>query len=259
MSEYKKEIGAAVTIALIGALSLAIFASSTFPLLPSTSTTTSQVYAPSPSKTETSSITLSTTNGNVSVPHPFTLANLTTAVDAFWASPQVLQYIGHVYSYSVGNFSTSRNGTLTFIETRVVTTQTVVGNWTTGYTVSYTGINELNVTVQFTPPSIYIVTKVGVSSLPDQNDAQAISFNSQQKQVIQVAVSNSTVKHFTSQVSYYVGSVSQIPFAQGNSTNAGDYVVALFQANGSRFMDVWVNQGITTVLNIYIGNRTVNY
>lgn len=186
-------------------------------------------------------------------------AILIAAVDAFWASPEVLQYIGHAYSYSVGNFSTSRNGTLTFVGTCVITTQTVVGNWTTGYAVSYTGIKELNVTVGFTPPSTYTVTSVGASSLPDQNDAQAISFNSQQKQVIQVAVSNSTVKHFTSQVSYYIGSVSQIPFAQGNSTNAGDYVVALFQANGSRFMDVWVNQSITTVLNIYTGNRTVDY
>jgi hypothetical protein len=257
LSEYKKEIGAAVTIALVGALSLAILASSTFPLQPST--TTSQAYAPGPSKTETASIAISTTNGNVSVPHPIAASNFTEAVDAFWASPQVLQYIGHAYSYSVGNFSTSSNGTLTFIGTRVVTTQTVVGNWTTGYTVSYTGIKELNVTVQFTPPSIYIVTNVGVSSLPDQNDAQAISFNSQQQQVIQVAVSNSTVKHFTSQVSYYVESVSQIPFAQGNSTNAGDYVVSLFQANGSRFMDVWVNQSITTVFTIYTGNRTMDY
>jgi hypothetical protein len=259
LSEYKKEIGAAVTIALVGALSLAILASSTFPLQPSTSTTTSQVYVPGPSKTETSSMAISTTNGNVSVPHPIAAANLTMAVDAFWASPQVLQYIGHAYSYSVGNFSTSRNGTLTFVGTRVITTQTVVGNWTTGYTISYTGIKELNATVRFTPPSIYVVTNVGVASLPDQNDAQAISFNSQQKQVIQVALSNSTVKHLVSQVSYYVESVSQIPFAQGNSTNAGDYVVTLFQANGSRFMDVWVNQSITTVLNIYTGNRTMDF
>jgi hypothetical protein len=202
---------------------------------------------------------ISTANGNVSVPFSYSASNFTEAIDAYWASPQVLQYIGHAYSYSVGNFSTSRNGTLTVVGTRVITTQTVVGNWTTGYTLSYTGIKELNVTVRFTPPSTYTVTTVGVSSLPDQNDAQVISFNSQQKQVIQVALSNSTVKHFTSQVSYYVESVSQIPFAQGNSTNAGDYVVSLFQANGSRFMDVWVNQSITTVFAIYTGNRTMDY
>src|SRR5438309_6245254 len=38
MSEYKKQVGIAVTVALVGALSLATFASLSFPLQPSPST-----------------------------------------------------------------------------------------------------------------------------------------------------------------------------------------------------------------------------
>ena len=142
-------------------------------------------------------------------------------------------------------------GDLITVLLNVTGSQSVIGNWSTGYTVSYTGIRALNATVEFIAPSTYDIIAVGVTNLPNQT--QSIAFSPQQKQVIQVALSNSTVGELMGQSSYYVDSVMEFPLANG--TYAGDYFLQLYQLNGTKNIGVFVNGASTAVVDAYTDTR----
>jgi len=69
----------------------------------------------------------------------------------------------------------------------VIGTQSVTGNWTTGYTITYSGIKTLAVAALFTAPDTYELTGVGVTILPNQTES--ISFGFQQQKAIATVVS----------------------------------------------------------------------
>ncbi len=121
--------------------------------------------------------------------------------------------------------------------------QTVAGNWTTGYTVTLTGRQIFNVTVQYTKPSTYNVTRVTATNLADQSSQ--ISFDSTQKQAIGVALANSTVKADISGMAYFVGFAN----SQVNRSVSG-YWVQIGQVNGYRIVGVLVNSDLTDVLKV---------
>src|SRR6202035_3395252 len=102
-----------------------------------------------------------------------------------------------IYSALSPYLQGSYNATLVYFKPRnsdyfqfgifnVTGVQSVTGNWTTGYNVAYTHNELINVS------AAGVVTHVAVYPLPDRN--YTISYSSQQQQVIQIALSNSTVR-----------------------------------------------------------------
>jgi hypothetical protein len=284
MSEYRKQIGVAVLIALVGAFSFAILANYSFPTQPgvttgihnsstasispgpTVTTTTSGSESASTGLTTTTVITLPPTssptqNGTTVYPVANDGVNFTEAVLAAQNSPAVQGYISKAYSYSVeqaylGKSEPSLGGpVLVFVTFNVTAGRSVSGNWTTGYSITYSGRAFLNATVEFTAPSTYQVTNLAVANLPSAN--QSVSFTSQQQRVIQVALSNSTVKQYTTQSEYYVQSVTYFPPNSGNETFAGDYLVYIGQVNGSCVIGIFVNPNTNSVVTTYNDTRMV--
>jgi hypothetical protein len=278
LSEYKKQAGVAVTIALIGAFGLAIFASYSFPVQPGTITTTPHSTStvsilPGPTVTTTSeSQTVSTgsttttvitlpptsTNGQngTSIPVVSNGVNISEAVSVALNSPAVQGYVANAFSNSVEQaYSSSSDPSLIFVTFNVTSSRGISGNWTTGYSLTYSGRAILNTTIQYTAPSTYQVTNLAVTNLPAYT--QSISFTSQQQQIIEVALSNSTVKQYTAQSEYYVQSVTYFPPNSGNQTFAGDYLVYIDQVNGSCAIGIFVNPNTNAVVTTYSDTRMV--
>ena len=272
MSEYKGRVGIAVTIALIGAFSLAILANYSFPAQPgeistashssstasiapgaTVTTTTSSESVPTGSST-TTIITLpptsTLTQNGTSLPIANDGINFTEVDSVAFSSPSVQAYwnknVNSTQGYGVGPVVRGQDGSsLVFVTFSVTDSRAISGNWTSEYSLTYSQRFNLNVTVEFTPPSAYQVINVGIQDLPNFN--QSISFTSQQMQIIHVALSNSTVKQYTAQSEYYVQSVTYFPNS-GNETFAGDYQVNIGQANGSCEIQIFVNPTTNSVV-----------
>jgi hypothetical protein len=144
---------------------------------------------------------------------------------------------------------------LVFVTFSVTDSRAISGNWTSEYSLTYSQRFNINVTVEFTAPSTYQVINVGIKDLP--NFSQSISFTSQQMQIIQVALSNSTVRQITAQSEYYVQSVTYFPPNSGNETFAGDYLVYIGQVNTSCVIGIFVNPTTDTVVTTYGETQTV--
>ena len=167
-------------------------------------------------------------------------------------SSLVQSYISTAYSYDVATLGSSpSNPNLIILTVNVTVSLVVQGNWTTGYDLSYTGVKTLNATVQFIPPASYVLTGVSVANLPDVNES--IAFDSQQQAVIGVALSNTTVRGLLGSGPFYVASVTPVPIANG--TYQSDFFTYLYQVNGTRTVGVFVNSGITAVVNAYTDTR----
>jgi hypothetical protein len=166
-------------------------------------------------------------------------------------SPAVQAYVKTAYSYTIGISTRSDNPNVASVILNVTGTQTVTGNWTTGYIISYRGLRALNVTVVLTSPSSYEVTNIRVVMLA--NRSESVAFSPQQRTVIQVALSSSAVAQLTGQSPYYVESVTQFPITNG--TYAGDYFALLYQLNGTRIVGVFVNTSATAVVDSYADTR----
>jgi hypothetical protein len=272
MSEYRKQMGVAVTIAIIGALSLAIVANYSFPAqqggtatATQSSSTVSAIPGPTVTTTTSGSETVTTSSTTVTtLPPSSTLTqnattvypvanngvNFTEAVSVAFSSPSVQGYwnknVNSTQGYGVGPVVKGQDGSsLVFVTFSVTDGRAISGNWSSEYSLTYSQRFNLNVTVEFTPPSAYQVINVGIQDLPNFN--QSISFTSQQMQIIQVALSNSTIKQYTAQSEYYVQSVTFFPNS-GNETFAGDYQVNIGQVNGSCEIQVFVNPTTNSVV-----------
>lgn len=160
-------------------------------------------------------------------------------------SSEVKPHVTNAYYYFIMRYGAASpsNGTQLFADIYVVGAQTVAGNWTTGYTVTLTGRQILNVTVQYAKPSTYNVTGVTVTNLADQSNQN--SFDETQKQAIGVALANSTVKADISGMAYFVGFAD----SQVNSSASG-YWVQISQVNGYRSVGVLVNSDLMEVLKV---------
>lgn len=156
-------------------------------------------------------------------------------------SPEVLSYVKPAYTYDLNIVQDPFATNLANALINITETQSVSGNWTGGYQVTYSGIIMLNATVQFAAPNNYQLISVGVTNLP--NKTYSINYTSQQQRIIQVALSNSTVESLVSNLSaYYVNEVSGLV---GNGT--GFYYVSIPQVDGPKAVVVYVNAAMTAV------------
>lgn len=156
------------------------------------------------------------------------------------------------YTFNISQTGTNRPYNETFVSNIIgVLRMTLSGNWTTGYILTYSP-SELNVTVQYTPPSTYYPV-IFFSSHNGTIFQQTIRFNSTQQKAISIALANSTVKSSLSQFPYFVDDSFRFP--SGNSTYGGDYLVWFFQSNGPKILGVFVNMNLGTVASQYTSSR----
>ena len=282
MAEYKRKASLAVTLAIVGALAMAGASVYLFPsssgggilrpgnaLMGTTTDPQSTSLATSTSITTTFFDWTSTSFMFTTSYQSTTFSPVTTTsagwdpgqlINATLNSPEVQSYIKTAYSYEIFRESASTGDpNLVTVIINVTGSQRVTGNWTSGYTVSYTGIRTLNVTVRFTAPSTFSIAGVGVVSFPDRSES-IVSYSSQQQQVIGVVLSNDTVRSDMTNYGlspFYVENVTVFPI--GNETYGGDYFALVSQVNGPRFMGVWVNAGITAVVNSYEDSTTAQW
>ena len=264
MAEHRKEIGIAVTMAVVLAVALGAAAVYVFPSNFTSTVTKTGISTTTTVSTSTTEITLPVTSSTSEVIQTSTSGSSaqTTSPSTTWEPGQVVGlvlnsstvqlYISSAYSYDiVGVVPTASNPDLIAVTVNITGTQSVSGNYSTGYTVTYTGIETLKAEVQFTAPSSYALDNVAVTALPDMS--QTISYNTTQLQVIQVALSNSTVKGLIGTQTFYVQSVTPV---LPNGTYTGDYFAFLSQINGIKEIGVFVNGGMTAVVNSYTDSRT---
>src|SRR5208282_3859874 len=165
-------------------------------------------------------------------------------VSAVTNSSEVKPHVTNAYYYFVMRYgAASPDGTQLFADVYVVGAQTVTGNWTTGYTMTYAERQIFNATVQYAEPSTYTVTEVAVTNLANQSYQN--SFNATQKQAIGVALANSTVKaDIGGMVPYFV------TFADSQVNGTLGYWVQISQVNGYKNLGVLVNSDLTEVSEV---------
>ena len=241
MTEYRKQSALTAAVAVI--IVLAMAGTSVY-LFPSGSTT------PNSSTTTTSlslRTTITSTTGVVGAGW-----NYYALASAIYNSSEVKPHITGVYYYGIPDYAPPTDPN-PYAEVYVVAAQVISGNWTTGYTVTYTGRQTLNVTVKFTYPSTYNVTGMVVTNLADKSSQ--ISFNATQRQAIQTALENSTVKADLSGMPYYVYHAFATPNPNGTGTA---YWVQIAQVNGYKVVQIQVNPALTEVLDVMIFTESLN-
>jgi len=176
------------------------------------------------------------------------------AVNLTLYSPVVLSLIRNAYSYAVDcctSSSSSLNGESSIYMTIYVTeSQGVSGNWTSGYLVTDSGIETINVTARFTEPASYQLASVNATALPERS--YSITYTPLQQEIIGAALANSTVNGYIISDGlspYYIGNVTA--FYAGNATYGGDYFLTFLQADGPRFIGVFVNSTTMQVVRVY--------
>ena len=247
MTEYRKQSALTVAVAVVVVLVMAGASVYLFPSGPGTTTTgvstNSSITTALGSSTATTSVGLRTTTTSTTgiVGAGWNYFDLSSAV---YNSSEVKPHIADVYYYDTVAFA-APNDSNPYVEVYVVGAQVVSGNWTTGYTVTYTGRQVFNVTVHFTRPSTYNVTGTVETNLADQSSQ--ISFNATQRQAIQTALENSTVKADLSGMQYYVYHAFATPNPNGTGTV---YVIQIAQVNGYKAVQIEENSTLTEVLNV---------
>ena len=175
-------------------------------------------------------------------------------------SPQVQAFIKNAYDYHRVYY---RTGIGTEDETdeilNVTGRQVVTGNWTSAYLMSYVDNHLLNVTVAPTAQSMYDVTHISVYNLPDRN--YSVTFTALQRQVINGALSNSTVRSLMVGGPYYVRYVSPLenntvtgpPNSSGNNTVAipDSYFVQFNLVNGTAYVSAYLDKNFTAVASAF--------
>jgi hypothetical protein len=166
-------------------------------------------------------------------------------------SPGVQAYIQDAYNYSFFIAQTGASPVLVSNVINVIGIQVVSGNWSTQYTITYSHISILNVTVQYTPPGGYQIIHIGVQNYTDV--LSAINFTSADRQAIAWAATNSTIKSYLAANPSYVAGAYLFP--SGNKTFGGDYLVTFDQLNGTKMLGVFVNPANWQVVAAYPGSR----
>ncbi len=165
-------------------------------------------------------------------------------------SQQVLAFIKGAYEYHLVYFAFSKAyANVMYAILNVTGSQVVTGNWTTGYQVSYVGDKLLNVTVIQVIPSHYQVTHLSSYSLPDRNST--VTYTPQQRDAIQVALSDPKSKSLMVAAPYYVEFVG----SSGNGTLVGTYFIQLYQVDGTGVVGAFVNPSTDSVVSTYSEQR----
>ncbi len=260
---------AAVVLATAGAGAVLFYASLSGANGPTTTTRTITWNATTHPSTTTylpptgisSSITTITTTYS-----PLPANSTTTSGSTGWQEWAVLnatlgyyktqEYIHDAWNYTFNVVQTATNGNLVFIADYVtaIGPLKVTGNWSTGYTLNYTRSSWMNVTVQYTPGSNYYPV-VFFNGHNGTGVLENIQFNATQQKAISIALASSATKSFTSQYPTFVDAAWLFP--SGNSTFGGDYLVSVFQINGPRILDAFVNFSTGTVVSTYNSTRAI--
>jgi hypothetical protein len=121
----------------------------------------------------------------------------------------------------------------------------VSGNWTSQYLVTYSNNTLITAEVSFS----YQIISLNVTKLPDLTQGP-ISYTPEQQQVIQVALTNSTVRQMTSGITYFVSYFYHFGSCC-NQTYPNDYYVVLNQVNGPLSWGIYLNSNANQVIGVY--------
>jgi len=170
------------------------------------------------------------------------------ALGTFLNSSEVESYLRGAFAY---NWEYASRDSCTswlppIVKVNVTGFQSVTGNWSTGYLVTYGNGTLLRGEVS----SSYEVVNFTAAKLPDLT--QSISFAPQQQQVIALALSNSTVRSYLAGTDYFAASIYP-PAPSGNQTVSNRYVLYFDQVNGGAVVGVFVNSGVTQVVGVFKG------
>ena len=163
---------------------------------------------------------------------------------------QVLPFIAAAYEYHLVYFAHSTaNSNVMYAVLNVTGRQVVAGNYSAGYQVSYAGNKLLNVTFLKVASKHFDVTHVSSYSLPDRNESVAYSLL--QGTAIRVALSDSNVTSLMGGQQYYAKFVG----STGNVTAVGNYLVQLYQVNGTGIVGAFVNLSLGSVVSSFYQER----
>lgn len=257
MAEYKREITSAAVAAIVVVIVLAS-AVSYLPLGTNPTTSTQLPAAVSTGTTQTTSLgvitttttmgsqpTVTTTYSGCVALQPIDEGKL---IGTVLNSSAVTQYTKTSFSYNW--WYESRESCTSelppIVKVNVTGSQNVNGNWTSQYLVTYSNNTLITAEVSFS----YQITSMNATKLPDLVQGP-ISYTAQQQQVIEVALSNSTVRQITSGITYYVPYFYHFSSSSGNQTYANDYYVVLNQVNGPLSIGIYLNSNASQVIGVY--------
>ena len=269
MRLFSGGVSRGVSAATVAAVVLvATVAASAFVLYPSLTGSSGKGSTGStlPNVNYTSTITLFTTFSPYTTTSYVTTANSSTISPGWqeWAVANATlgyyktqQYIHNAWNYTFSIHQTGVNPPYneTFIADYVSALGLqVAGNWTTGYVLNYYP-SELNVSIQYTPPSTYYPV-VFFNARNSTSFQESIQFNATQQRAISIALANSTVGSYVKNNmtgAFFVD--GSFLFPAGNKTFGGDYLVWLFQENGPSILGVFVNMSSGAVVSTYQDSR----
>jgi len=257
MAEYRRE----VTLATVAALAVVVVLASAVVYLPlaTNQTTVTSTSTGSTLTTITTSlgvITTTTTMGGYTIVTTSTTPNggcppqtidegkvIGTVLNSSEVASYTKTSFAYDWLYETGDSCTGELPPV--VQVNVTGSQSVSGNWTSQYFVTYS--NNTLITAEVS--SSYQITSLNVTKLPDVTQGP-VSYDAQQQQVIGVAVSSSTVRQMTSGVAYYVPYFYHFG-GSGNQTYANDYYVVLNQVNGPLSWGIYINSNATQVIGAF--------
>lgn len=169
--------------------------------------------------------------------------------NATLASKQVLPLIKTAYDYHLVYLDNStRLAGVMYAVLNVTGSQQVTGNWTSGYSISYSGNRLLNITVLHVIGSVYQVSHVSSYPLPSRNTS--LAYSAQQEQAIQVALANSTVTSLMGTKPYYVELAAPTGGPSGPT-----FVVQFYQVDGPGTIGAFIDVGLDKVTGSFTLQR----
>ena len=173
-----------------------------------------------------------------------------TLMNATLASRQLQHFIKQAYEYHLVYFGSSKTDRrVTYAVLNVTGTESVKGNWSTGYLVSYLGNYLVNATVTYTGGSNYAVTHVSSYALPDRD--RTIAYDLEEVSIIRTALADPLVVSLMGGQQYYAEFVGP----DGSGTDAGSRVVQFYQVNGTGTVSAFVNTAESTIFSTFAIQR----
>ncbi len=255
MAEYKKE----VTVATVAAIAVVIALASAVAYLPLVTTPTTGSQTPgstSTGSTQTSlgvitttytlggGPTITTTYGGCIALQPIDEGKV---IGTVLNSSQVTPYTKTSFSYDwwYESRETCTGELPPIVKLNITGSMSVTGNWTSQYLATYSNNTLITAEVSFS----YQIISLNVTKLPDLTQGP-ISYTPQQQQVIQVALTDSTVRQMTSGITYFVSYFYHFGSCC-NQTYPNDYYVVLNQVNGRLSWGIYLNSGANQVIGVY--------
>jgi hypothetical protein len=150
----------------------------------------------------------------------------------------------YAYSWAYDSRESCTSWLPPIITVNVTGFQSVAGNWSSQYVITYGNNTLLKAEVSRS----YQVVNFTATRLPDW--AQTLSFTPQQQQAIALALSDSAVKGYLAGIDYFAVSAYP-PMPSGNQTVSDRYTLYFDQVNGGLVVGAFVNSGVTQVMGVF--------